>query len=364
MTTRRIWIDSRTARRAIHLGFVANPAGDASLLGTACEGRWIANIVTSELEPMSRLRTRNRDVRMGDATEILRGLRDQAIAEDRHIMAWNLTDIAAVRASLPEDEMLWWEQNLVNAQQVARNWKMLNVGWFTIEPDRSNRYDPNPITSYMWAAGYGAPACMRFQPAGAWECFQLRRFFRDYPDIDGIPPRLKERWIDIVDHNRHHCLGLAEVMRMVGSGVGLSAYGRVAEHERRIHRSGRRPRLPRMPRRAPGTPVPALEVLSTVPSRSVGRTVWPTEHSRVMDNFGGAWCDGDAFFMAGPTEKAWSVTLIIDPDSTSITRRDIEFDGHPTLNSALSAAANLNWFIDRVPTRDWIRSVPETTQVG
>lgn len=357
MTTRKIWINSTTAQRAIYIDFVANMHGNAAVLGSACEGRWNASIVTPDLERMSRQRSRNRDLPMGDPAEILRGLRDQAIAEDRLIMAWDITDIASIRAALPADEMLWWEQNLVNAQQVARNWKRLNVGWVSIQPIRDRYPDLNPITSYMWAAGYGIPACFRSGAGSTFESWRVRNFLKRYDQELSLPLNLLEIWIDIVDRNRHYCLGLAEVMRMVGSGVGLAAYDRASQHRLRGARAHRRPRLPRMPRREPGTPIPALEVLTTVPTRSAGQTVWSSEHSDVVDDFGRAWGDRDAFFMAGPTEKAWSVTLITDPDSTPILRRDIDFDGHPDLNSALDAAANLNWFIDRIPTREWTRSV-------
>ena len=358
MTTRRVWIDSRAARRAIYIGFVATRNGDASVLGTACEDRWIANIVTPELELLSKRRSRNRDLRMADTAEVLRELRDRAIAEDRHIMAWSLEDIAAIRAALPPDEMLWWDQNLVNAQQVARNWKTLNIGWVSIRPTPGPQPNLNPITSYMWAAGYGIPACMRWQPAGAWECMKLRRSLADNPSIEDLPQRSIESWIDVVDHNRHLCLGLADVMRMVGLGIGLAAYDPASLRHRGIHRP-RRPRLPRLPRREPGDPIGALEVLSTVPRRSAGETVWSSTRANELEAFGRAWSDDEAFFVVGPTAKAWSIVLITDADSTPIYRGDIPFDGHGDLDTALDTAANLNWFIDRIPTGAWRLPAPE-----
>lgn len=117
----------------------------------------------------------------------------------------------------------------------------------------------------------------------------------------------------------------------------------------------RRPRhlrLPRLPRRLPGTPDPCLEVLSALGRGSAGEPIelWPRPPE--MEAFGRAWIDRDAFFVAEPSRRSWSVVLITDFDS-SIHRRDYPFESHPDMASALNAAADLNWFIGRVPTREW-----------
>lgn len=218
MPRQRIWVDRRTARRAIHLGVVGTRRGDTALIGHALEGRWRATIVDPRLWPMKKVRGRRLRVDTGDATEMFRALRQRSIDEDRRIMAWSIDDIAAVRAALPADEMLWWEKHLVNALQVARHWKLLNVGWVYIEPRGDYDMDYNPLTSYMRVAGYGVPATHRVG-VQFYDIHRLRSALRVVESMDELPERLREAWIDVLDHNRHHCLGLAAVMEKVGRGL-------------------------------------------------------------------------------------------------------------------------------------------------
>lgn len=212
MTTSSIRLDREAARRAICIDFEGTAVDPPAVLGVACEGTWSASVVEPQLWPMAARGNRHGRVTADQAVDVLRSLRQRAIDEDRRILAWTMREIAAIRRLLPDDEILWWEQNLVNAMHIARRWKNRNRLRVTVEPVMDGRrVNRNALSSYMAAIGYEVPP-MHGAGNTARRIRSVQRPLESHGSVDRLTSTQKAKWTNLLEHNRHDCLGMAAVV--------------------------------------------------------------------------------------------------------------------------------------------------------
>lgn len=215
MAKQMIDLDRETARRAICIDFEGRRHDPPSLLGVACEGEWSATIIEPALWPMAARGSRHGVVTTGDTLSVVRAVQQRAIDEDRLVMAWSIREIEAITAVVTDDEMAWWWRNLVNALQLARRWKVRNELHVTIESITvGKRVNRNPLASYMKAIGYEVPP-MHGVGNTARRILFVREALERRGDAESLTPTAKAKWTNLLEHNRHDCLGLAAVMEQV-----------------------------------------------------------------------------------------------------------------------------------------------------
>ena len=125
----------------------------------------------------------------------------RAEARDRRIVSWSEHDLEVVRRLRDEDPDLVarFEARYVNGLAVARRWA-----------NRLHREDKpanGELGGYLAMIGYAVP-----EAAGPGHVGDTIRALR--PTLAAgrpMTPRQKERWADLVNHNRHDCAGMKEV---------------------------------------------------------------------------------------------------------------------------------------------------------
>jgi hypothetical protein len=120
---------------------------------------------------------------------------------DRRIVSWSEHDLDVVRGLRDDDpEMVArFERRYVNALGVARRWAKV------LHPD--DKPADGKLTAYLALIDYKVPP-----GAGPGRVGKTIRALR--PTLQGgrsLTPRQRQRWAELLEHNRHDCAGMRAV---------------------------------------------------------------------------------------------------------------------------------------------------------
>jgi hypothetical protein len=138
--------------------------------------------------------------------ETLDRLIDLSNRERRHVVSWSTYDRAVIRS---------WSSHQAfryrNAIPTARRWR---AGRSSLHPgDEEVVFEQQDLGSYLRFIGYEVPEEVR-HGAGAWIANVRERLANADGSYEAMSPGGKRDSQRLLEHNRHDCFGMREVMLM------------------------------------------------------------------------------------------------------------------------------------------------------
>lgn len=186
----------------------------ASFIGVACEGEWAVVVLERALWPAVDRGVDNGAISAGDALSTFRTIRSRAIEESRLVIAWSTREHDEITSIVhDDDEVEWWQSNLVNAIPIAKKWALRNSISIRETPStHGTGTSKNSLAAYMEAVGYSVPHA--FGPGNSAQRIRhVRNQLNRVGSFQKLTRTTKGKWTKCLQHNRHDCLGMAAVVQ-------------------------------------------------------------------------------------------------------------------------------------------------------
>jgi hypothetical protein len=206
------------AARAVYVDFEGTAVDAPSLLGMAWadgdELRFLQLVFEEELWPAARAKSEERGGSCRPATWTdVSWLRQLSESQDRRVVAWSNHELDELSGRAAPEDRDWFAANVVNAIPIAKRWKRQAHPdvVFTVDPKRVGR-GRNRLELYLDLAGYDVPAHLR-----SGNSAQRIRYVRQMLEgkdgqYETLTATAKSKWTKVLEHNRHDCIGLRELM--------------------------------------------------------------------------------------------------------------------------------------------------------
>ena len=212
--------------RAIYVDFEGTKLDPPSLLGVFYvdtkhhEDRFVQYVIEPLLRPAGEAKSQCVNQSLEATLEDIVAL---SRSEEREIVAWSSREELAVEQhSAAEGLNKYFSEHLVDGKVITKQWKknfFPNVQFSYVVG-----YGRHRLAEYMKLIGYSVPSIH-----GPWNTGQRIRHIRHQlikrrGDYDALTPVTKAKWTNMLEHNRHDCVGLSELfIRMVSDLRELSA---------------------------------------------------------------------------------------------------------------------------------------------
>jgi hypothetical protein len=202
------------AHRAIYIDFEGNMDMPPTLLGIYVGDESTEDLRQAIHEPafwplaqQSQSRTvAAREVYAQPLVQTLSTLKDQAIAEDRRVIAWSSREAIAIRESGCDDDTLhFFEEQLIDAKIIAKRWK--HKTYPHIRWQRRARGATHSLDRYMELVGYHVPLVNGPGKTGT----RLRNLRARLESGRPMTKGLRSHWTKLLNHNFHDCRGMRAV---------------------------------------------------------------------------------------------------------------------------------------------------------
>ena len=229
MTSTMSRLTAEDAVRALYVDFEGNRDKPPILLG--CTRKFsgdpahvVTHVVTDPAFAPLAAADGLESVSLADAVE---RILQRAEARDRRIVAWSQHELDVVRDHCPQ-HLDRFAERYVNARSVAEYWR--NACHDRVKPE------VNKLAWYLDAVGWAVPEHAGPDRTGATIRI-LREALGRGRSVDELTDNQRRRWRDLLDHNRHDCMGMRRVTVTATRELGERAE-RLAR--RRAGRAGRR----------------------------------------------------------------------------------------------------------------------------
>ena len=203
------------ARRAIYIDFEGNADAPPTLLGVYVQdpehGGSMRHLVHEPAfwplgaAPQSPSVAAD-EVVVASLPSALDAIKHRATTENRLVISWSRREALAIRESGCSDDTLhFFEEHLVDAKVIAKNWKR------KAHPDqrweRLPRVGIHTLDRYMALVGYTVPTAHRPGKTGS----RLRSIRARIESGKPLTRGLRAHWTKLLNHNFHDCVGLHAV---------------------------------------------------------------------------------------------------------------------------------------------------------
>lgn len=200
----RIRLSQQEVRRAIYLDYEGNIGKPPSLLGWRVDGNLFATIVEPLFATCER-RYRASHVVLMDHQEVISGLVERAIRENRCIVTWSMHDFREM-------------QNVVLGSQASLLAKVYRNALFTVRPWYRNTYGRRAdVASLSYFSGlFDLQVPERFGAGVVGSSLgQIRSQLKDGRRYGELTPKAKTGWVSVVRHNEYDLINMEKVLRKI-----------------------------------------------------------------------------------------------------------------------------------------------------
>ena len=128
--------------------------------------------------------------------------------KDRMIVAWSIHEFQIVERYCPQ-HLERFKAQFVNAKLVAERWKGIK---------REPKPTPNKLPAWLSMVGYDVPDAAKAGLTGE-TIGDLGDAIARGATFETLTPKLRQRWLDVLDHNRHDCNGMREIFLLAAAEI-------------------------------------------------------------------------------------------------------------------------------------------------
>ena len=216
------------AKRAIYIDFEGTEVDEASFLGiffvgdSGCE-HFDQPVFEKALWPAARhhkpAEPDGYAAREASFRDTFVELKERAESEGRKVFAYSTREIKEIVARLtqergiPERDIQWWRDNLVNGLPHAKTWKKANHDGVEFKKDKSKpKSGKYTLDQFQQLIDYPVPTVH-----GPGHTASRIRYVRDMltkhsGDYYALQKGAKRKWTNVCRHNFHDCRSLRELM--------------------------------------------------------------------------------------------------------------------------------------------------------
>lgn len=201
-------LSSEESRQALYIDFEGRTDQPPVLLGcTRGYGVWHAT-TDPRFEPLA-IEAGIEPLSLSAAVE---RIIQRAEKRDRLIVAWTEHELDVVRQHTPE-HLDRFQARYVNARKVAVHWRNKLHG--------GRKPEIGALAEYLTLVGHRVPEGAGPGRAGETIGILVNAFERGRRPAD-LTDNQRRRWADLLEHNRHDCLGMRRVCRIAADAVELA----------------------------------------------------------------------------------------------------------------------------------------------